>query len=632
MGESTLKKLTLKKLSARVTLIIFVLLMALQLFLTLSAFNSKEDIVNDKPVLNVDWCSQYYWAHSAKINYEKTGRMWGYDPYFMAGYPLSFVFNSSLPVQISAVVFDEVSISRVIKACFIISFLLAPFSFYFSMKQFGLENNQALAACVLGTVYFWLGENAWFGHMGMISGAFILHFYLVPLSLFYRFLKLHENRAFSLLLFSATLAFTVHKTAFVLLIPISGLWFVMYSGYLSRREWGMLIGLVIFVALFNMHWLYPFFKFLPLKIEDAATTHFQSEHILRFITDLAPVPPYQPFYALPIAKIMLIALGVIGIRELKGKDDHLVYSILLAMIFLFSLTYFGSFFDKVRHLQPYRYVSSLYYLWLPLAGTGIFKLYGKFSKVKGGKPAAIFISAAIMGILLFALPNFRFFSKIAPLSTKLDGDSQAVLEWVKNNTDQTGRILIEDINKWTDKPGAYTVYGGTRFVQMLPIWTRRELIGGPFPNAFIKHHYADFHDGILTNERIKDFTDKMLDDTFKMYNIGWVVCWSDDSEKRFSSYPGVKDKKQFGGLFVFSIERERSFFLEGSGTVESEIGYLTLKDVVPEKRKVVIAYHWVDDLITKPDAELFQVMTGDDPVGFIGIKNPPKELKIRLGN
>jgi len=609
---------------ASITLLVLVVL---QGALALSSFKSRESLFCDDPILNVDFSSQYYWAHAAREFTERSGKMWGYDPFFMAGYPLDFVFNSALPVQLVAVGFRGVSLGRVIKACFLSSVILVPFVLYLSMRWFGLDRGAALSACALGAVYWWVGENGFFAHMGMISGAFLLAFFTAPLSLLLRWLETRANRSFVLFLFALAFSFIVHKTAFVLVLPVAFVWIALWSPSLHPREWGLLVGAFIFALLANLHWLYPFFKFLPLKVEDPSTTFFQCTDPLRFLKDLWPLPPRQPFYALPIARIIILASGAYGLFILRRERRPVFAAFCLALVFFWLLTYFGSLIESLRHLQPYRYVTAFYYMWLPAAGYGLSGLAVRMSERGRGLAAPLLIAAACL--ILMVLPSFRHFALVAPLTHELDGDSRALVEWVRNNTDSSARLLMEDVNVWEGQGPA--VYGGARLVQLMPVLTGREMIGGPLPNAFIKHHYAGFHDGLLMNRPVGEYSDRELDQLAGTYNLGWAACFTEESKKRMDAWPLARAAADFGRVRVYELERDGSFFLSGSGEVRAGFNRLDLSSLSTSCGKVVLSYHWVEGLQSWPQAELFRAEAGGDPAGFIGIKDPPPELLVRLG-
>jgi hypothetical protein len=625
MGSDALEKKAQKEFPFLLELLFFAALIIIQAILVLESFRNFSDLANDRPILNVDFCSQYAWPYAAREFEERDGRMWGYDPYFMAGYPLDFVFNSSLPVQLAAVALPGLNLARVVKGCFVVSLLLIPLVLYGALRQFGAGRGAALAAAALGTVYFWVSEGALFGRFGMISGAFLLVFFLLPLGILERFLAGRRRGDALLLALSLAAAFTIHKTAFVLLIPSFFLMAAVHARSLGRRDWAMLAGALLFATALNYYWLLPFIHFLPLKIEDQSTTFFQNTDLLRLVKDLWPA---QPFFGLPLARIMLLALGIAGLKRLRHEVPALFISLILLLTFYGGLSYFGSFAAGLRHLQPYRYVTAFYLLWLPAAAYGI-EAAGVRMKAhnRGGAMGAAAFTFILIGLLF--MPSFKQFSRVAPLTTEMDGPSKELVEWVKNNTDPGARILIEDINVW-EGPGP-AVYGGARIPHLLPTIAPRELIGGPLPNAFILHHYASFQDGKLMGREAARFTDRELDAVMKTYNIGWAVCWTEAAKARFRAYPAAKLAGEFGYLAVFAIQREHSFFLEGGGEVKADYNVIVLSGLTTGTGRVVVSYHWVEGLETNPPARLTKVMAGDDPAGFIGVLNPPEHLVIGLG-
>ena len=93
--------------------VIFFGIVLFQLFSILLCFQSPGELFNSSPIVNIDWCSQYYWSFCARKFLEYSGRIWGFDPYYMAGYPLDFVFNSSLPVQLANIIFKAIPLSLI---------------------------------------------------------------------------------------------------------------------------------------------------------------------------------------------------------------------------------------------------------------------------------------------------------------------------------------------------------------------------------------------------------------------------------------------------------------------------------------------------------------------------------------
>jgi hypothetical protein len=598
----------------------FCALFLFQLFSTLMCFKTPAELFRPEPIVNIDWCSQYYWSYAARQFFHGAHRLWGFDPYYMAGYPLDFVFNSSLPVQVSNIFFRFLPIGLVIKWFFFLTFLAAPFNFYLASRNFGLERGASLGAAALGVSYFWLGEDALFGNWGMLSGSFLLNFSLLAVSCFYRYLKQVGRMTF--LFFTITLALSVliHKTFVVLIgLPFAVL-VLIFLGRLNSKTWLGIIGAGVFSYLVNSFYLMPLIRFLPNKIEDPNTTFFQNTQPLQFLADLFPAI----FPAgVPIGRILILLFAVYGIFQLKknrqARDLFLFSAIGFAGYFVF--VYFGSFIGILRNLQPYRYLTALFFMLTPAAGFGLSKIRERFA------PKSKTIPVIFAGLLLALqfVPSFRLFYMVSPLSSVWPGKVLSLKAWLEKNTDQSGRIMMEDINKWE---GKLAPYGSSRFVGLVPALMPRYLVGGPLPNAFIRHHYVSFHDGLFLNKPISGYADPELAEKMKLYNIRWAVAWSRDAKDRLEKFPPARLAARFEDLEVFEIGIEPGWFLAGTGALKADYDRIELSNLQPQNNIVVLKMHWLDGFKARPKCEIFRYDAGGDPIGFLGLKNPAPEVLL----
>jgi hypothetical protein len=172
-------------------------------------------------------------------------------------------------------------------------------------------------------------------------------------------------------------------------------------------------------------------------------------------------------------------------------------------------------------------------------------------------------------------------------------------------------------------------YGGAHLPALFPERLKREYLCGPRPLYPIKHSYASFTAGVLFEKNIAEYALEELKRQFDVYNVTWVVCWLDRSKAFFNRYPGYLTKEGETAAFtIYRVNRNPSFFIRGSGTVNADYNRLELTGVVPENGEIVIGYHWMRYLKTEPESTIEKVMIGDDPVGFIRILNPPPTLVI----
>jgi len=602
----------------------FASLILFQLLSTILCFKTPAELFRAAPIINIDWCSQYYWSFAARKFFSESHRLWGFDPYYMAGYPLDFIFNSALPVQAAGIIFRPVPLGLVIKWFFLLSFSAVPFIFYSSLRNFGLAKGASLAGAALGVSCFWLGEDALFGNWGMISGALLLNFFLLTASGFYRYLKSGDRRSFLLFVIYLTSAVLIHKT-FIILAGLPGLILVLiFIRRIHPKVWLGIFGALVFACLLNSFWLIPFFHFLPNKIEDPNTSFFQNTIIWRFLADLTP----YPYPGVALGRLMIFLPAVYGIIQMRKKPElkDLFRFTVFASAAFFILVYFGSFLAPLRHLQPYRYLTALFFLLLPASGLGFRTVQEKLGRNSQSVASGLGIGFFLLLLGLQFVPSYRVFYRVTPLTSQWPEKVKKLRAWMENNTGPQGRIMMEDINQWEDK---LAPYGPSRFVGILPALLPRHLIGGPLPNAFIKHHYASFHDGLFLNQPMMNYSDQELKEKLELYNIHWAVTWTRGASRRLSHFPLAIRAEKFDDLEVFEFQIPPNWFLAGSGDLQADYDRIELRNLKPVNNLVVIKMHWLDGFRPEPACELFRYPVPGDPIGFIGLKNPSGELVLK---
>jgi hypothetical protein len=107
--------------------------------------------------------------------------------------------------------------------------------------------------------------------------------------------------------------------------------------------------------------------------------------------------------------------------------------------------------------------------------------------------------------------------------------------------------------------------------------------GRPLPNAFIKHHYVDFHDGKFLNRPINEFSVNDLKTALDLYNIKWVIVWSDQAKNALRRAPELaRPAAVFKYLDVFEILREPDFFCK---KIKNPVNYTGIRLRINEESK-----------------------------------------------
>jgi hypothetical protein len=107
------------------------------------------------------------------------------------------------------------------------------------------------------------------------------------------------------------------------------------------------------------------------------------------------------------------------------------------------------------------------------------------------------------------------------------------------------------------------------------------------------------------------------------------VCWHEESKNFFNRYPDYTVKQvEINTFTIYEVSREPSFFLKGKGIVKSDYNRLELSHLVAKDGEVILNYHWMKQLKTKPENKLERVFIGNDPIGFIRIVDPSRSLVV----
>jgi hypothetical protein len=209
------------------------------------------------------------------------------------------------------------------------------------------------------------------------------------------------------------------------------------------------------------------------------------------------------------------------------------------------------------------------------------------------------------------------------LKSEFEPPATDVIEWLRSVVPRSGRVLFEESGDETD-----FVYGDSYLGSFLPHLTGHQLIGGPINLYNDRHHFAEFHSGLLFKRGIWRFTDEELSRYFDLYNIVAIVAFHPRSLERLTALQGLLvPVERSANVVLFRVNREPGWFLSGSGRVEAGLNRLECTGV--SGAEVVLKYHWLEGLRSEPDVRIEPVRLLDDPIPFIKIINPPSRLLAR---
>jgi len=597
-------------------------------------FPNLAAIIDHNPILSDDHSYHFYYSLLGSRFLTHHHTTWGYDPHFMAGYPKTILSDpSNKIVEVLSAFLFFMTPAVVFKITILLTIVLVPIIVYHTCKNMELTIGQSMIGVVLGTGYWWLGMPYEKIACGLFS--FIFAAYLCPFiySVIYRFFLRREFFVGILTLITTPLAFLIHPTTpIILMVPLLLLYLGSLKRLSTRIHFTLVLTLVLTIVV-NWFWIKPLLELYQFYHYRTNLSQFlQSSGLGGFIADY--------FTKNQNIELLLLVFGLLGLYLWRLRKEHLKYiSLGGAVIFLWFLSYYGSLLTLTTELQPLRFMIPLHsFLTVPAA----FGIWWSITTIKDTYAKRDLLTVMSL-ILIMLIPLFaRKMYAIAfafrsqpfgrPFTTSMHPGNKALIKWIIEKTTKEGRILIEDSGFFDTQGKDKCVWGHqyylTHFPALLPYYTGREFIGGPYPYSIIRHHFAEFHDGILFKKEIDTLSLPALKHYFDLYNIKWIICWSKKSQDFFNKYPHylLKDDK-VDKFYTYTVNRTPSYFYKGEGQIISDYNKLQLTEV-KSQGEIIIKYHWLKYLKTDPPRPLEKVMIMDDPIGFIKIHNPPSSIVV----
>ncbi|MFC1474517.1 hypothetical protein ACFLQK_00595, partial [bacterium] len=347
--------------------------------LSLVAFISGPLLYNDNPCM-------IYFMHRAVEWYNAFGALWGYDPSFAAGFPLSFTWNSNLDIQFLAVLLQPIPEYIVLLGITAGGVIIAPFCFIAGLKNFGLKDSALSAGIILMLAYWWCGFPAVMLLLAMPSSILVMHLSFYTLSLFYRFFREDDPAIVTKLYILSPLCFIAHKTAAVMLAFPAAILFILYIKKINARRVAHLIGISTLVITVNSFWLIPFLDLVKYRMSVADAPHGLCLDPMRIFKDyftLSKIMGHRPMEPIDGARSMillfntvirnvLLVFGVYGmIRWWRAGRRAIAAFFAAHTAFFMAEIYFGSFWSVSALLYPTRYFPNLDFMLAVPAAVGL---------------------------------------------------------------------------------------------------------------------------------------------------------------------------------------------------------------------------------------------------------------------
>lgn len=606
-----------------------------------SLFVPLSGLFNSQPVIEQDWGLHFHHLNAVAKFWRQDWILWGYNPFFMAGYPSNTIQDLSIKFfEFAALGLATFGLAPIqwFKLLAFLSMAAVPWLMYFAacnlfFDRVDIKNGAALVAALLGTAYWWNSFPREMFFYGMVGYAPASYASVLGVTLLYRIAKNSSSWSSTHLawLLLALIILPLHVQSIVLFLPPAVALLLVKREIYRRNLLIWTAGAAALSILANLAWLAPAFDHRSDDVASAIVDQlplFTSVDPFTFITDYLGPSGYWTFRTSFLEKgfrLMLLLLGSWGTWKLLQSENRTVGIILAsAEIVLFLLAYFGSLIPFVNSWQPLRFKVP-FDLFLTLAASYI--LADGLARRSPASRSYVLPAIGACGLLAFLFNLFTTEIRTTMLlRTRLRPELNAIVEWIKNETPADGRVLFEESG---DETGF--VYDGAYLSAFIPHWTGRELIGGPINLYNDRHHFAEFHSGKFLKKDLAMLTDDAIRNYFRLYNIGAVVAFYPASVRRLLAVPGlVTPDRRIGPVHLMKVNQPLSWFLQGEGKVKASLNRLELSEL--KGKEIVLKYHWIKGLSAIPPARIVPIRIYDDPIPFIKIFAPPAALTLRVGS
>jgi hypothetical protein len=602
-------------------------------------FSPVTGVINSSPLIDQDWGLHFHHLKSLEAFWRQDHRLWGYNPFFMAGYPSNTIQDLSIKAfEIIALGLSAIGWSPVqwFKYGAFLAMVSIPWLMYFSVRNFffadKIENLTALAAAFLGTLYWWNSlprEMFFYGMIGFPAAAYLS---VLGVSLFYRLAANPANPSWlyvGWLLFAAAIM-ALHVQSVAIFLPPMIALLAAQPHLLTRRVLLWIAAAALLSGLVNLPWLIPAIGHRGDDVSAAIVDQlpfFASTNPLTFFLDYLGPQGYWTFRPSFIEKgfrLSLLILGAVGTLRLMRSDSRSLGLMLASgLAFLFLVAYFGALLPVLKPWQPLRFKVP-FDLFLVI---GAAYCAGRWLDAPAAARSRLTPLLLAGGLLAFVVNLVQTESTgNLQLRSGMTGSLKAITDWIARETPSDARVLFEESG---DETGF--VYNGAYLSSLIPHLTGRQLIGGPINLYNDRHHFAEFHSGQMFKRDVRMLGDAELRDYLRLYNIGAVVAFHPASIQRLQAIPGlVTTERRIGPVHLMRVNQPLTWLIAGEGKVEAGLNRLEISGIMGEE--IILKYHWVEGLSTSPPTKVEPVKMLDDPIPFIKLVAPPSSVSLRIGS
>ncbi len=575
------------------------------------------------PPLVADHGIHYHQALATRPCLATTGTTAGYDPSFLAGYPMSIVsdLSSTLP-NVALFLAGPVEPALAYKALVLFAAAAIPWLWVGAAAVWRVPRSAIVAGLVLFEVYFW-GDFA-FGYavMGMVGYLLSVPLGLLTVAVVTAYLSRGGFGRWLVAASACAAVFLVHITSAMLVGPAAALAYGMAvvrsrregeSFPLSRHLGFWAIGPVVLAA--NAFWWVPGLLLAATKAgSENAFAH--PEPVGRRLWEI--------LWKSREIQTVLLALGLIGLA-LRARRDAVATAGLAGFLAAgFFWGYLAGAFRGLDPLQPGRHTYALFTAASVAAGIALGDVLGRLRSDQGPRldrwlaVALVVIGFRVFGPILEVMHRIRAGGPEPALSSRPPARLLWLVDLLKKNVKPGERLLFEESG--VEIPGLTDPFAGRHYSPILPSLTGVEVLGGPYLHMTVTANFTQFGEEKLFGK--SGWGRDEFVRYAKLYRPSAIACWTPRARDFCGANPDlVKVVADDGVLLVGRVLGFEGATIRGKAEVTAGPNRIEVRDAVAgDEGLVVLRYHAVPLLASDPPVAVEPVYLEDDPVPFLAFR------------
>ena len=572
-------------------------------------FFPPQQILSPEPVHSGLHAPHFYSAFAAHRLLAQGGQLWGYDPFFLAGYPAGAVFDpDTRGAELWAHVFAFAGLVPATKSFILFVHALVPVCVYAAARILGIERGAAVASTFL-VVCTWHAGQPFIGILrwaGMHSYLLACLLALVGIACCVRFFdRDHRVRAACCIAATGVAALLgwIQPAGLVLFAPAAGLACLCGATGLRRRDVVAIALAAIVLAGVHAAWIGPLWRQRDLLAP--ASPALQLDGVKELLAAFARRG------ALPAIATML--LGGAGLW-IERHRRPLVTAVLAGTAIVIAIAAaYGVHVPGLRRLETARLAIGLPLVLAPMAGIALRRSLDVLQQAVGRPLAWTALCIACTVPPFLGLLDARFFG-VHRLDATLDPGFAEVVQALETSTPEDARLLFESTS------GAPTqISTGASLQALLPLYLRRELVGAPMPGLALRHARLDFGGGLLASTPLAQWTNDSFQRFLHRYHVGGVAAWSPAARSFLGRQADALELvATVRGFDVYRVRVPNTFVARGAARVRADYGRIEVDAIAADT--LDLRYHWMKGMQAAPSIPIEQWKDPADPIGFIRLR------------